>query len=766
MKASRKLLYFVSIVGLVGTAALAVDRIGTPSMSPLLTWSVVIGVAAGAPGLIHRRAWPLALILVPLGAYLILRAQLPLPDSVHGLGDHIAFYRSQLRIGAGMYTTRHLPFDLRGAPELRILLSLVVYLVAATASFVALSMRKALPAIAIALALLGFGLTIDQADRVLWLPFVFLAMVGCVLALSHSLQRQRWKAGDALAGVGAGIVAAVLAFSLLGTTSVASSRPWQDWRTWGASSPHGDTRLSFDWMVNYPTLLDEQSDGQVMKVKSAVASYWRANALDYFDGRVWYGKASNAGQFTGVETAGSYLYRVPFQYPEVPGELVKQDFDITSLYTGYLLAGGTARELTLNSAMNVSTNPAQALKLDHAVGPGFRYQVTAVVPQVLPADLVDLGQDYPVRVLPYRELPFPTLKELGGSDPEAAWIAAMSESLQRREWLDLYRLNEDVVRDATDPYQIALLIEERLRRGYDYSLRPPLSHLESPYAAFLFDTRSGFCQQFAGAMAVMLRFNGIPARVAVGFATGDRGKDGWFVVKRTDAHAWVEAFFPGVGWVPFDPTPGRSLPVGATSSSSAGFIDPVRGRRECDHSRRGGLPAGQPARLPARRDRRRRQRRDGAGPRDARLAAVGRRARGGAAGVASRASGRAAAQAPGRRRRRTTARLPPPGLRRAPRPRLRRPGVADPRGDGARVARPSWAGRGPARRPRPGRALRRPGRDRGRRGGGRGVPPQPAAPPARAERLAALRAGAVRHQAGGGGALATVSRRRPREAQT
>ena len=311
-----------------------------------------------------------------------------------------------------------------------------------------------------------------------------------------------------------------------------------------------------------------------MSVKSPVASYWRANALDYFDGRVWYGKASNAGQFTGVETAGSYLYRVPFQYPEVPGELVKQDFDITSLYTGYLLAGGTARELTLDSAMNVSTNPAQALKLDHAVGPGFRYQVTAVVPQVLPADLVDLGQDYPVRVLPYRELPFPTLKELGGSDPEAAWIAAMSESLQRREWLDLYRLNEDVVRDATDPYQIALLIEERLRRGYDYSLRPPLSHLESPYAAFLFDTRSGFCQQFAGAMAVMLRFNGIPARVAVGFATGDRGKDGWFVVKRTDAHAWVEAFFPGVGWVPFDPTPGRSLPVGATSSSSAGFIDP------------------------------------------------------------------------------------------------------------------------------------------------------------------------------------------------
>ena len=196
MKASRKLLYFVSLVGLVAHGGprggphrhavhVAAARRGR--------WSSAAPPAA--PGLVHRRAWPLALILLPLGAYLIARAQLPLPDSVHGLGDHIAFYRSQLRIGAGMYTTRHLPFDLRGAPELRLLLSLVVYLVAATASFVALSLRKALPAIVIALALLGFGLTIDQAGRVLWLPLVFLAMVGCVLALSRSLAATALEGG-------------------------------------------------------------------------------------------------------------------------------------------------------------------------------------------------------------------------------------------------------------------------------------------------------------------------------------------------------------------------------------------------------------------------------------------------------------------------------------------------------------------------------------------------------------------------------------------
>ena len=69
-------------------------------------------------------------------------------------------------------------------------------------------------------------------------------------------------------------------------------------------------------------------------------------------------------------------------------------------------------------------------------------------------------------------------------------------------------------------------------------------------------------------MAALLRFNGIPARVAVGFATGEKVDDGTYVVTRNDAHAWVEAYFPGVGWVPFDPTPGRALPVSGDAPTS------------------------------------------------------------------------------------------------------------------------------------------------------------------------------------------------------
>ncbi len=174
-------------------------------------------------------------------------------------------------------------------------------------------------------------------------------------------------------------------------------------------------------------------------------------------------------------------------------------------------------------------------------------------------------------------MPFPTPAQMGQSASESAWRSALGDDPSRQEWRGLYKLSREIVGQATDPYEIALRIEQYLRAAYSYSLTPPATSFQSPYAAFLFKTRAGYCQQFAGAMAVLLRFNGIPSRVAVGFATGRPGKNDTFVVNRTDAHAWVEVFFPSVGWVPFDPTPGRSIPGPGASSTSAGFTDPFVG---------------------------------------------------------------------------------------------------------------------------------------------------------------------------------------------
>jgi hypothetical protein len=87
---------------------------------------------------------------------------------------------------------------------------------------------------------------------------------------------------------------------------------------------------------------------------------------------------------------------------------------------------------------------------------------------------------------------------------------------------------------------------------------------------FVVDTRSGYCQHFAGAMALMLRLLGIPARVAAGFVPGHY-QDGTWTVTDHDAHTWVEVWFRGYGWLAFDPTPGRGRLSGTYSSTSLGF---------------------------------------------------------------------------------------------------------------------------------------------------------------------------------------------------
>jgi hypothetical protein len=117
-------------------------------------------------------------------------------------------------------------------------------------------------------------------------------------------------------------------------------------------------------------------------------------------------------------------------------------------------------------------------------------------------------------------------------------------------------------------------LESWFRRtgGFTYSEHPPVSNGAPPLVAFALQTKTGYCQHFAGAMALMLRYLGVPARVAVGFTTGsyDAGKGEWTVTDH-DAHAWVEVWFRGYGWLPFDPTPGRGTLSGAYSTSSPHF---------------------------------------------------------------------------------------------------------------------------------------------------------------------------------------------------
>ncbi len=571
---ARTALYFTGFTALAAAVALALSRIAQPGLAGVFLLAALMACFAGAPGLVRRRAWPLALVLLPLGAYLLVRVQIDVPGDAHGVGGHLAALLDELREGARTYAHERFPLDHRPGDGLAVLLSLAVYALTGLAAFLALSLRLAVPAIAVLLVALGFALTTDNIDRLVWAPLAFLVLAGCTLVLSRSLRRERWRATDALAGAVTGTVAAVLALSLLGATSVAAGAPLWDWTKWGIAGP-GDAHVGFDWMQSYLRLLDEPSDAEVLRVRSPLASYWRANALTAFDGDTWF-NGSSYMELTPATEPGSVAFVVPSRPPEPSGRLVTQSFEIVSTYTDHLFTGGAPRTVLLEASETyLWVTDAQALQLSRPLGPTLRYAVTAVVPQVKPADLVGRGREYPADVaLGSTGLPFPAVSQPAGRMAEADWERWVAGSAQNRQWLGLYRLNEEIVDGADDPYRIALRIEDFLRTRYTYSLDPPASFMESPYAAFLFDTRTGFCQHFAGAMAALLRFNGVPSRVALGFTAGDKGADGRFVVTRKDAHAWVEAYFPGVGWVPFDPTPGRTLPQPGGSSASAGFVDP------------------------------------------------------------------------------------------------------------------------------------------------------------------------------------------------
>ena len=134
-------------------------------------------------------------------------------------------------------------------------------------------------------------------------------------------------------------------------------------------------------------------------------------------------------------------------------------------------------------------------------------------------------------------------------------------------------LAQRVTAAAGNPYDRALLLEEHLRTQYGYTLEMPFTG-DDPIAGFLFEQRRGHCEYFASAMTVMLRTLGIPTRMVNGFLPGEFNDiSELYVVRTSDAHSWVEAYFPTLGWIPFDPTPAAGTQSRGTFSRLALWFD-------------------------------------------------------------------------------------------------------------------------------------------------------------------------------------------------
>ncbi|HEX2415804.1 MAG TPA: transglutaminase-like domain-containing protein, partial [Thermoleophilaceae bacterium] len=180
----------------------------------------------------------------------------------------------------------------------------------------------------------------------------------------------------------------------------------------------------------------------------------------------------------------------------------------------------------------------------------------------------------------------------GNRDPDNDAQFA-ERTIRNSPYKPMYDLAQRLTADQPNAYAAVKSVEQYLQSNYTYSERVPTRPI--PLMGFLYQERRGYCQQFSGTMALMLRMAGIPARVAAGFSPGSYNKDtDEYRVRDLDAHSWVEVWFQGIGWVPFDPTPARS-PAQSQSSAlatSAAVGDAGEVRRQGVAAERGSDTGG------------------------------------------------------------------------------------------------------------------------------------------------------------------------------
>jgi transglutaminase-like putative cysteine protease len=572
--------HLLAFVALTAAAVLTVDRVVQPPMTRTLLLAIALGVLAGLPGYLHERAMPLTVVLLPLGLYVLLRLVLPLPADIETRADEVAFYVGELRSGLHAYAEDVFPLSLDAVSGYELMLGMWMYLLVMLASTFALGARYLVPGVGIMVIILGFTTTVDP-DPSAVPTLLFLVCLILALVTSPGGRRRVWHLRDAVGGVGMGAVAIGSALVLLVAFPGLVRPAWTDWKSFDPFAGNASYVYVFNWKQNYARLLDPGNEIPIMRVTSAVPSYWRATTLEYFTGDAWLSLTS----FPIPIPEGPGPRPIPQPEPEPPGSEVDQTYELAGTWTNYIFTGGYARTLTLDSTEAVFASDAGALRTETILTSPLRYELTALVPRVSPEDLVGTSFDYPPSLDRgvYLDLPFPdaaTQRQIveAGESGAAPTTTTTLRVTRVGEYEGIYALNDAIVGDAEDPYDVTLRIESYLRDNYNYSLEVPDSRYASPIAAFLFDHRTGYCQHFAGAMALLLRLNGIPSRVAVGFTTGEEVGTWTYLVRSNNAHAWVEAYFAGIGWLTFDSTPGRPLPVAGPSSSSPGFVDPFAAR--------------------------------------------------------------------------------------------------------------------------------------------------------------------------------------------
>jgi len=370
--------------------------------------------------------------------------------------------------------------------------------------------------------------------------------------------------------VGPGLVALACVAVLAAGVAAVTDRdvPLIQYQTW--SSNAAATR--FEWDHSYGPLDWSRTGATLLQVRSRRPHYWKAQTLDRFDGRRWLRSAALPAL-------------APTDLPDDPNPAWIEEFEVTvrGLSSELVVGAGTTYNVTGAGATSVAPD-GTAVTLDDPLEEGDSYSVNTYVPDPTAGRMRAAAGPYLEGLSSYTEIALPPEAPVRAGDVAGGEVVSAGfrgepltasptarERLRASPYGRTYALARRLAPARLSTYDAVKAIERHLQQEYEYSERPPRRAL--PLDAFLFEDRRGYCQQFSGAMALMLRMNGIPARVATGFTPGSFDRStGEYRVRDLDAHSWVEAFFPGIGWVPFDPTPSVSpaeAQVGALGSASA-----------------------------------------------------------------------------------------------------------------------------------------------------------------------------------------------------
>ena len=564
--AGRTLLVVLTAVG--GGALLAL--LGRLQLQRPLIWAlaVLVGVAT--------------LLLGLMAAGLPARLLLP---------EHWAEFSDGLDRGLAGIQGVEWPYDGPDAwIRLTILLGAPLMLaIAATLAF--WPARRAAPVLRIAglaVLLLFYGAAVTEHDpgSPLGRGLVLLLLVAAYLWLPRLPARE--------AGFGAAVVAAVGVLSLPFAAALDGDGAWWDYQAW---SWFGQGKVvTFDWSHEYGPLDWPREGTTLMNVSSDRPHYWKAETLDAFDGFRWYRSGDSDQARTGAEIPFDRFSAdgAQWDYGEYNGAWDETiDFTVRSLSSNLVVGAGVTYGVDGVRAVTSGDGTTRLIG-DEVLRQGATYTVDAYAPDPTAEQMRGAPPGYAGGLISYTGISLPNpgesaTEESPGMQSEVAREAAAdvrqrvyvplrgdpisgdgseaATALASSGYARMYELAQELTADSRTDYDAVKAVERYLQDNYVYSERVPTRPL--PLMGFLFEDERGYCQQFSGAMALMLRMSGIPARVAAGFSPGSFNKDTReYRVRDLDAHSWVEVWFTGIGWVPFDPTP-AAAPAESQSSASA-----------------------------------------------------------------------------------------------------------------------------------------------------------------------------------------------------